>query len=409
MNEFDTLPEEQPEPFAGREAVYARLQQQIVDPPDRHALIYIGHDGMGKTALLRHFSTVFDDPLLSIFVSLQEMNLADEDVWLQYLITEINQLLESLNFSLSRVPELDNENEETLKDWIRDTYLTEVLHILRPHRHLVFLLDDAEHLLNAPEGHLAYLYELLEHHSQLAIVLTLNTKYEDKLNELIPLVNPNNAERIHRLTAEDCADVIRQYAPGADDSIVEQIFEATGGHARLLARYGRELQKHWSQETDSQAFESAQKAVYDSSLEEFRLIWLDLSRNERLVLTAIASLIYDDPLRQVTPKLIEGWLIETDYPMDIVGIGAALRSLDYHDIVMQLPNQGLQLVMGLMQKWLLEHARLDDETSSNRGTIPVRLILIVIAVIIVLILAVVLLPNPIFTGDNVSATATLAN
>lgn len=414
MNEIDTLPEEQAEPFAGRELLYARLQQHILDPPDRHAIIYVGHDGMGKSALLQHFSSVFDNTMLSFYVSLEKMNLSDEETWLQHLITETNQLLDVHNFSLSRVPSLDkNEESEitpiSLKDWVHDTYLSEVLHIIRPHRRLVWLFDDAEYLLKASDEHIIYLHELLEKHSQLAIVLTLDTEYEDKLVQLTPLVNPAAAERIHRLTLEESSDLIRLYAPGADDNFVQNIFEATGGKPRLLARYGHELQKRWAEQSDSQALEEAKNAVYELSLEEFRIIWLGLSRDERFVLTGIASLIYNDPLRLVRHELIENWLIETDYPMDIVAINAALRSLDYRDIVSQHQNHGTRLVMGLMQQWLLEHARLDDTAQDNRGQISLQLVGIIVIVIVLLISLFLLLPNPIFTNDIGLATATLSS
>jgi hypothetical protein len=283
------------------------------------------------------------------------------------------------------------------------------LQVIRPPRRLVWLFDDAEHLLKAPQGHLDYLQTLLKQYSQLAIVLTLDTEHEDKLSQLAPLVNPTTAERIHRLSLDESADLIRHYAPGADDSFIEAIFEASGGHAGLLTRYGHELQRRWIDLSDSQALKEAQKAVYEASLAEFRAIWLRLSRDERLVLTAIASLVYDDPLREVTSKLIENWLVETDYPSDVVAINAALRSLDYRDIVSQHQHHGTKLVMGLMQHWLLEHARLDDAAENGRGRVSIRLVIIVVIVIMIVIALLVLLPNPIFTGDSGSATATLSN
>lgn len=417
MNENDTLPEEQAAPFAGREAIYARLQQDILDPADRHAIIYLGHDGMGKSALLQHFSSVFDDSiLLSIYVSLETMDLADKEALFQYLLTETNLLLDKHSFSLSRVPSLDtdDENEDgevqvSLKNWMRDTYLPEVLQIIRPHRRLVWLFDDAEYLLKIADEQITYLHELLEKHAQLAIVLTLDTEYEDKLNQLAPLVKPTAAERIHRLSYEESADLMRQYAPGIEDSFIQDIFEASGGQARLLARYGQELRKRWAEQSDSQAFEESQAVVYEASLDEFRVIWLSLSRDERLVLTGIASLIYNDPLQMVTPELIANWLIETDYPMDIVAINAALRSLDYRDIVSQHQNHGTRLVIGLMQQWLLEHARLDDTGQNNRGKVSLQLVVIIMVVIVLLIALFLLLPNPIFTNDVGLATATLSS
>ena len=393
----------QTEPFAGRENLLLRLHHQFIDPSHRCAIVFTGHEGMGKTRLLQEVSR-FNDPILCAYFSLD--NLADEDAWLTQLIAAINQILEDRQFSISRVPQME-KGEMTLRDWLRDVYLPEIFNIIRGHRRLVFLFDDAEALLTAPEGHLTYLHDLLKRFRQLSIVLSISTEDENLLNQMHPLVNIALAERIHRLNLEETGTLIRQYAAGADDEMLKTIHEATGGHPRLLSRFGHALAENWATSPNSQAFAQARPRVYEESREEFRQQWLKLSQDERLVLTALASLIYENPLQPPNAQALEAWLVETDYPMDIVAINAALRSLDYHDMIYHHPKGGVAIVKGFMQQWLLENARLDEGSENGRGRLSKRLLMAVALVIILLIAMLFFIPLPLLLPDSPLPTATL--
>lgn len=405
----NTNPTTQPIPFAGRQGLYARMQQHIIDPPDRFALLYTGHDGIGKSALLTQFSTIFDDSLLGIYIALETAPLADENAWLQYLIDAINTMLEAHNFSLSRVPTVTSDSELPLRQWLNEVYLPEVFRIIRPQRRLVWLFDNAEHFLVHPAiNHCQLLADWMKAHHQMAIVLTLNTRHEAKIADLAPLVKPSSEERLHLLTLEDSANIIRAWAPGAEDSLIADVFQATGGHPQLLQFFGQELAKVWNQSSPDDAYKHASKRVNRLSDKLFLETWGLLDHNQRLVLTALTSLIYDDPLRDVTSKQIENWLIETDYPVDLVGIQAALRGLDYRDIVRNQPHK-IVLLARLHQQWLLEHARLESDLPSapRSQAIPVRVILAIIGIVIVVLLLLVLLPPPTISPLP-NATVTLA-
>jgi hypothetical protein len=102
--------------------------------------------------------------------------------------------------------------------------------------------------------------------------------------------------------------------------------------------------------------------VYTYGDDDYRYMWSRLSLNERLVLTAISGLLYGDPLGRIEAATIEGWLVETDYPMDITSINAALRSLEYREIV-QATADGLRLTAEMLQTWLLENARLSERAA----------------------------------------------
>ncbi len=393
---------------AGRDSIYARLQQKILDPSDRHAIIFTGHDGMGKSILLQHFSTIFDDPFLSILTPLADQQFLTHDTLLQTLIDGINTILEDASFSVSRIPIFDTDESFSLMQWFKDIYLPEIISIIRPHRRIIWLLDDAEHLLTFDMSILSYWHDVLKDNHQFAMVLMISTQHEARIPELDPLINPVSAERLPRLSYDDSATLIKHYAAGANETILRSIFAATGGHPRLLTRYGQILQSQWAAHGDKEAFEKSKSLMVAASQDDFRQLWLKLTRDERLVLTAIASLIYDDPIKDVTPKRIEAWLIETDYLLDIVAINAALRGLDYQDIVRHQQGEGIALTMTLMQQWLLEQARIDDTVSVSRGSISLRRIVIAVIIIGLLIALLFLIPPQYLDPTSRIATATLA-
>jgi hypothetical protein len=242
--------------------------------------------------------------------------------------------------------------------------------------------------------------------------MTLSLEQEDHLPQLVPLVNPTETERLHPLDEIDTGVLMRQFAPGLSDEAVARVHQETGGQPMLLQRYGQALAAHWQSEADSEALRNAATTVYETSQEDFRARWLQLERDERLVLTAIASLLYDRPDRTVTAKRIEKWLIETDFPLDMVAIHAALRGLDYREIVRSSP-QDVNLRSGFLQRWLIEHARLDDSADSEAsGSVTLLdrrvLVLLLIAGLLLLLLLIWLPGLPAGDPGSVIPTVTIS-
>ncbi|MEL6310126.1 MAG: hypothetical protein AAFQ52_18450, partial [Chloroflexota bacterium] len=56
------------QPYAGRETLFARLQQYILDPTHRNAVVITGQRRMGKTATVLEFIHIFNDPILPVLV-----------------------------------------------------------------------------------------------------------------------------------------------------------------------------------------------------------------------------------------------------------------------------------------------------------------------------------------------------
>lgn len=402
-------------PFAGREAIYARLQQHILDPPTRHALLFTGHDAFGKSALLKHFNSVFGDLLLGVFFPLHDLELTDEALWLRHIVDATNTLLDDHQYSLSRLPTIHQESAAanlSLRTWLHDVYLPDVMAVIRPHRRLVWLFDDAHLLLNnLPADHITYLHNLLSTHRQLSIILTLNTRYENRIPDLAPLADVANAERIPRLDEAACAGLMRQFAPATTDRMARLVYEQTGGHPLLLQRYGEALARIWATSSAIEAIEKATPVVYKQSRVTFRQQWEQLNRDEQIVLKAICDLFdVRTSTEAVTVPLIENWLIETDYPMDVIAINAALRGLDYQDMVMKHP-QGIVVTSRLLQQWLQNHAQIDEAPESTGEKLQLRWWIIagIIFAIVVLMLLLTLLFNLPVDTNPLIPTVTLSS
>jgi hypothetical protein len=350
-------------PFAGREGALARLHQQLIDPNNRFALLFIGQRYSGKTALLKMFFRVFDETYLGVYLPLPTTPLDDETVWLRTLYGAAREVLLDAGMSRERVLELP-DYDTNLREWLSQTAMPRIVQGLRGGRQLVFLLDDADCLIEAitakrlPADTPAYLQSLLL--PKIDFVLTLNTDYEDRLRVLYPLINPPDAYRLHYLTRDEFTELY----PGPDMAIVEQVAEKAyrliGGHPALAQRLGDLLwQRTGSRMMSPEDVSAVVPEMYSESTTLYRQLWQELTLNERLVLTALSSLLYADPLKPVSPEQIEAWLVETDYQLDLTAIHAAIRGLEYREIVGH-ERGGLVLISGLLQKWLLENARVES-------------------------------------------------
>lgn len=392
--------------FAGRDAIFARMQQRIFDQPYRQAIAFIGQDGVGKSALLRQFTHSFHDPILSLYFPLPALEWTTEENWLRLLRDAINQLLVDHNYSMNRVPDLtapEEDGEEIPPQWFREEYLPQVLRILRSHRRLVWLFDDAEILWQKlPPEHLTYLHDLLAEQEQLAIVLTLNSRHEEDISKLQPLLNPLHVERLHPLTQPEVETFFRQVAPALSEEQIQQVWQECAGFPTLVQRYAVQMTQH------GKSLSAAGNVVYEASVEEFRSHWQQLTQDERFVLTACASLLYDDPTQPITAERIERWLVETDFPLDSITIHAALRGLDYRHLVQQRAEGHLEIVGKLFQRWLMEHARL-GESADGAGELNLSWrIIVLVAILVILVLAAVAVLPPIVSAPAAVPTVTLS-
>ncbi|MGB1285282.1 MAG: AAA family ATPase [Aggregatilineales bacterium] len=366
MNDFTKPPEliddeASPVFFAGRDVIYARLNQSLMNQITDHAFVITGRDGMGKSTLLRRFQQIFGQTMPGFYLSLTELSFDDEYGLLKILYEHTSGILEAYGFTPRRLPPLPKVDEETsseqtlqaMRDWLRDTYVAELMYIIRPQRRLVWLLDDAEVLFAAlDDGRLTsesiqYLYSLCAAHSQFAMILGLNLDMEHRLNALVPLVNPADVLRPGAFTLEESIALLRQVSPLFTDRAIEMIHQQSGGHPRLLQRFCQVLSEHPMANLSSDSLDEVIDTVYSQSQDEFKQDWQTLNRDERLVMTAVSSLLYRQPERLLSVEMIGTWLEKHDYALRDISVLAALRGLEYRAM---LSNQesGIGLDNGML-------------------------------------------------------------
>lgn len=376
----------EPQPyFAPRTTLFHWLKQAVIAPSGGQAITIIAQRGMGKSTFLQQFAADTDRLLIGVYIALEPESLSDDDRWLVMLVKAITHALDTNGFGLSRLPETPTDN---LMDWFESDFLTEVFRIIRPHRHLIWLLDNAEHLKEngLDAAGIDYLQNLLMNQPQLNIVLAVNTAYEDQLQGLGALVNPANIQRLRRFTPEESGAFIQQVTPfPLDETTVNTLQDASGGFPQLLQTFADKLSTADSHPTKEQ-LKALVLQVYEQFQDDFRARWQDLEQDERLVLTAVSSILYARPQQQIKPADIEKWLVETDYQLTLGAIHAALRSLDFRELINH-DADGVQFTSALMQRWLVQHARLDQTTIEGKAISErVQPVLIVLALVVLVML-----------------------
>lgn len=394
-----------PTPFAGRQAVFERIQQYLIDPADRHALLFIGRKSVGKSAILLQCQHILGENVIGCYLPLADKTFKGESNWLSYLIEQTNFALERHNLNITRLPSLPDEdntnNEQATDDFLNDLYLPELSKLIRPHRRLVWLMDDAEYFIHAigtgklPDNTIGYLTNLLESHLQLGIVMMLEEDNESQVVALSPLVDVNQVQRLHPLGADETQTLMTRFSDHLSTSAQQHIYDLTDGHPLLLQAIGKGLQTIYTSPITESDIDTFIEDVYSQAHDMYLGIWQNtLSQSERLVLTAISDLLYDDPLANLTAQRIESWLLETDYPMDITSINAGIRGLEYRDLVVGSTSDGIRIRAKLFQRWLIENARMDKpatwHTRPNHDDTPVRLDRRTLAIIGIVIIVVII-------------------
>ncbi len=409
-------------PFAGRQTELARIDHYLKDPAATDALVFLGWRWLGKTALLRRFDSVFDEHYVGVYLPLKTLDLSTENHFIRAVMEATGQALAQRDITINRIPTPEPEMR-VLRMWFAETWLPEVLHILRGHRKLVLLVDDAHLWLDAEAGQgwpgatFDFFSDLLREHLQFRMILTFAAEREEPLGQMRPLVQPSSMQRLTHLPLEATTWLLQhtgRYAV-ADDALAA-IQRATGGHPQLLQRFAHHVYQYHETHPDvvrttPELVRTLLPGVYHASAEELTSFWAASTNNEQLVLLAICRLRYDDPLKSITPDAISDWLVDSDYPLDRTTVNAALRSLDYREMIAhRLP--GIELTCGLLQSWLLEstrHTAASGPSSLARLRTPILIgALVVIVVAALLLITLSNSPQPAASGTpRVAPTVTL--
>ncbi len=365
-------------PFAGRQDAFGRLYQQFNDPARRRALVFVGRRRIGKTALLHACDHAFSETFVGALVALRAAPPASETELVLSMAQAATAALIERDFTLSRLSDMPPPDDDP-RGWFAETFLPQVLAAIRAYRQLTFMLDDVDRLAHSArtgavgEDIFTYLHDLLSGFPQLGYLLTIDSEFETDLPALAPLVQIGDEHRLRNLSADEVRWLLQEPVRGrytVPDQVCSAVYRATGGAPALVQQFGFQLFQRWQGAPELNVvtledIKALTPAVFKYAENDHRYLWSQLTFNERLVLTAISSLQYDDPLNPVEPDTIASWLIETDYPLDSTSINAALRSLEYREAI-ALAGGGLALKAGLLQSWLLDNARLARQPNAPR-------------------------------------------
>ena len=349
-------------PFVGREDIFAKIHQHVVDAQSPRALTILGGHGMGKTALLQHWLNSMDDLTIGIYIPLKSTPVQTETaLWLQ-LMERIHQVMATRTYMEGRLP---SPNAEILHDellfwaWFQDRFIVTLLRIIRPHRRLVWLFDDF-HLL---EDHLPaeqaqifadHLSELLNLSGQLLMATTLPLSQEELLVKYRTIVQESAAAiRLPYFTQAEVRQCIVAFLPNApvDEPTVNTLHTLTGGHPWLLTDYLRDVRNAQSTPPfkDIQATMKALQTQHDAF---FQQIWHTLNDHEHTILHAIADLHNQQDETVIHFSVLEKWLLESDLALERTMVRATIRSLEYQQVITQTSG-GYWMVVRLFQAWII--------------------------------------------------------
>lgn len=385
-------------PFTGRLKAFEHLYQQLTDPTSAGVSVILGRRDIGKTALLKHFNSYFDDTFLGVYIPLLTQTVRSESDWLNIIALGTMQVLSNHDFSLYKLPK-QNAEDQDMRRWMTAEYLPHTFEIIRGRR-LVWLIDDAGSLIHwtkdgkLPADHFTYLDSMVKHYQNLGIVLAMDSRYEMLIPNMSPLVQVTDVYRLADLTEEESKALIQQPVQNqfrVSDEAAAAVYHAAGGQPRLAQRFGSALFEHQQDKNFVNANITAEDVktvsaiVQKQSVSDFQKVWAETGRNGQLVLTAITRLMLLDPLTPVTTSAIANWLIESDYPLDTTTVNSALRGLEYDELI-ENAKGGIHLKSSLMQNWLLQHAELQSVAKPNVTT-PRRGLLVALVVLVLVIAA----------------------
>lgn len=372
-----------PLPFAGRDEALARIHTQRLNAP-HDPLVVIGRRYIGKTTFLHHLIQTASPHTIGVFLALSTWSYDDEEqVW----VTTSQTILDRLQVYGITVPPISSD--ESARTWFVTIFIPAVIKALRG-RDLLLVWDDAHHLLSdkLPDDFFETLHTLCS--PAIQMVFAFETTHEDKIGQFMPFIKPNHQLRLGNLSLAGCETLLRQYHIGLGEAMIQAIYEATAGLPHLLHHYGAELGQHAD-------IKSLNNAVYERLQDDFLVIWEGRSADEKLVLTAIADLFYDDPLRPIRTSHIASWSTNSDYLLDETAINAALRGLVYDELVI-LDNHHVRINGDLWRRWLLENARIGDNVTKKYQHVPAGVIIGTLMVIVMVIAFILILFSSVSDG-----------
>jgi hypothetical protein len=421
-------PTTDPALFFGREDVFAFIRQRLIGGRRAQAVAIIGQRGMGKTSVLLQTIHQVEARYLTAYIDLADVRFDDVGGLFAAMADAARQALEDGGLSTYRLPPIPEEPGVDLLTWFAETYLDVTLSALRRNRRLIFLFDQTTRLLDAidrrdiPADLGDTLSQLIARDERMDIIFAVDAEDEPRLEAFAPLSDPLLHKRLGLLDDAAAEALIRR--PSApfyevQSEAVEGILAMAGGHPYLLhVINGLLWERATSRWPKGPVTLSDVNAVIRQATDEadpvLRLTWEHSTPNERRALSALTALMTASRGMPVRTEDVRRWLLhEGDEPLDETALAAALRRLEYREVLRSTANGMYTFTTGLQHQWLVLNGDAQPVSvvsapprpSMRRMAIPVALLLGV-AVLLALGLG-RLAANASITTDQASPTVTL--
>jgi len=411
-NPFD--PAQPTPPFAGRDALFARVHQHLTGAPVTHALLFLGRRRSGRTAFLRALRTRLDDSFIGLDLTLTPSVLASESAF-WWMVWESGKLAAAgRGLSVHRLPHWpDDKSSSDQRKWLIERGLPELYQLIRPHRRLVLMIDNAEPLADAvirgdlPPDFGEAIGRMFG--PQLGMILSGHLDAEARLRHLAPLIDPDFTVRLTALTLEGVTDLLSSGRDRSEAGFAAALHRASGGAPELTLRAAALI--HDISRGEYYRAEHIRAVMSDLLLwarPGFTLLWENLTTDEQAVLTALAYLRFDQPDKPIQAEQLEAWLADTEYPLDLTAIFSLLRRLEFVEII-DHAHRDVRIRSGVFEQWVREtvrpnHLRRVSASSASAQIDPkiVRYALIGLGVLLLILLAAILLSTPGGGGEAIS-------
>jgi hypothetical protein len=405
--------------FYGRRHAFAFFQRHLAGAINEKALVVLGQRGIGKSSLLSQIPLHIDERYVPIWIDVSQLDLDDEVGLVATIVDQTRAAMESVEASTYRLPDFPNPAEVELLTWLADEFLDIALTAIRRERHLVMMIDEAQLLFDAVahgsynRDFFHYLQNLLVQHERLDIVATLDILYETDAIKTSPFDDTTLHYRLLQLDENDALELIQE--PVKDVLLYEagtlrKLEQLAGGHPFHIHSLCRLLFRLAQERNESDLGLAEIDAVYTAALEQagdvVEPLWARARPNERLCLTALVDLRQHNPEDRFPMSAIQDWLAGTEFPLNQVQLGAALRGLEYMGLVQSDEHGNYHFASGIQGDWLLRYTDiLSEEKTKPPVTLPAINRQMILGGAIILILVVVFLALLLNDGSDDSVSS----
>jgi len=335
--------------FKGRRDIIRALEENIIHPQQRAALLLYGRRRIGKSSTLLNLPNLISAAYIPVYIDLQEGKWREGDgMFCHHLAKAVYR--ELFQAARSRMPEPPSESEFERRPFTRLTeYLDKVEDRLRrAGKQALITFDEYERMEAGIEGGritsevLNQLRHLVQHRQSLVLLFSGSHRFEElkSVNWADYLINTKTLE-LSFLEPEEARELMEspvpefnmRYEPG----VVDKILEWTHRQPYLLQAIGSELVNQLNTRNRMTAtmddLDAAVEKTLVSAQAYFHYTWADECSNEE---------------REVLEDLALGGGIKQDRR------GAALQSLLRKEIVEKDQN-GYRLSVEMFRFWILRN------------------------------------------------------